>query len=64
MRLGLATAESIYAGFCAYLRGSMLREELEDRIYQSVGIVQLPASEPFANQSPMPFLNFDKETGA
>jgi len=46
MRLGLVTADGLYAAYCMVLRGSMLREELEERLCREVGIVYLPAIEP------------------
>jgi hypothetical protein len=61
MRLGLATAEGFYASFCAYLQGSMLREELEDRFFHGVGIINLPASEPLVHRPAMPFLTLNDE---
>lgn len=64
MRLGLATAEGLYASFCAYLQGSMLREELEDRFFHGQGIINLPASEPRVHRPSMPFLNLNDDTGA
>jgi hypothetical protein len=62
MRLGLATAEGCYGAFCAYLQGSMLRQELEDRFFHGVGIVNLPASEPLVSGGTMPFLNLTDDT--
>jgi hypothetical protein len=55
MRLGLMTAEGLYAAFCSVLRGSMLREELEDRVYHSTGIISLPIPE-YTPQTPPPRL--------
>ncbi|MCK5219299.1 hypothetical protein KAR10_07250 [bacterium] len=46
MRLGLVTADGLYAAYCMVLRGSMLREELEERLYREAGIIHLPAIEP------------------
>lgn len=54
MRFALLTSESLYASYCSVLRGSMLREELEDRLYHSVGIVNLPAAEVQTTRSLLP----------
>jgi len=46
LRFSLVTAEGLYASLCAFLQGSMLREELEERLFRTVGILNLPAAEP------------------
>jgi len=55
MRLGLITAEGLYACFCKVAKGSMLREEFEERLQQTVGIIHLPVVEPHHTQ---PMLRF------
>ncbi len=45
MSLGLATADGLYAAYCMVLRGSMLREELEERLCCEAGIIHLPTIE-------------------
>lgn len=45
LRFGLVTTEGLYATYCAVMRGSMLKEEFEDRLWRSAGIVPLPAAE-------------------
>lgn len=61
MRLGLATSEGLYAALCAYLQGSMLREELENRLYHTKGIVNLPASDPCHDRPALPFITASEE---
>ncbi|MCD4812094.1 hypothetical protein K8S19_00150 [bacterium] len=55
MRIGLMTAEGLYASFCKVNKGSMLREEFEDRLHQSMGIIHLPVVEPFHSQPSLRF---------
>jgi hypothetical protein len=62
MRLGLCTSEGIYASFCSFLQGSMLREELEDRMYQGAGIINLPASEPSFDRPVKSLFNSAEDT--
>lgn len=46
MHLGLATAEGMFAAFCAIRQGSMLVEELTDRLLKTTGALELPSAEP------------------
>jgi hypothetical protein len=55
MRLGLMTAEGLYACYCKVSKGSMLREEFEERLHKALGIIHLPVVEPHHTQ---PMLRF------
>lgn len=46
MRFGLLTSEGLFACFCAILQGSMLKEELEERLYRVSGMIVTPAPVP------------------
>jgi|GEM_PF-4573720 len=56
MRLGLLTAEGLYAAFCAVMQGSMLREEFEERLQRVAGIIPAPAAEPRHGQTLLTFV--------
>ncbi len=56
MRLGLMTAEGLYGAFCLVMQGSMLKEELENRLYQQTGWIQLPLAEIKRSQQHLAFL--------
>jgi hypothetical protein len=55
MRLGLLTSEGLYASFCQVSRGSVLREELEERLFRKAGLIHLPAVEPYRPQTSLAF---------
>jgi hypothetical protein len=52
MRFGLLTSESLYACFCSILQGSMLKEELEERLFRTSGILTAPGAEPRTEPGP------------
>ncbi|MBN1596096.1 hypothetical protein JW933_09245 [candidate division FCPU426 bacterium] len=55
MRLGLMTAEGVYACFCKISKGSMLCEEFEERLHQGIGIIHLPVVETRHTQAMLRF---------
>jgi hypothetical protein len=55
MKLGLLTAEGLYAAFCGVMQGSMLREELEERLQRNVGVIPMPSAEPLHVQPSLTF---------
>ncbi len=56
MRLGLISAEGLYGAFCLVMQGSMLKEELENRLHQQTGWIQLPAVDIKRSQQDLGFL--------
>jgi hypothetical protein len=54
LRFGLLTSEGLYASFCSVLKGSMLREELEEKLHRTCGIINLPAAEPRQEKPAVP----------
>lgn len=55
MHFGLMTSEGLYAAFCQVVKGSMLREELEERLHRAHGIIHLPVVEPQHAQPTLAF---------
>ncbi len=54
LRFGLLTSEGLYASFCSILKGSMLREELEEKLHRTTGIINLPAAEVLPDRPAIP----------